>query len=147
MSAIDCPFRTAVGSCRHVDKACGREVKSFTDAKGNTYPFGEDACLYCIKQYPDPAQRHHSKPVADWIRNSKGEPPEKATKCVHRGAFIRSNEDKAKRHCGVCAYYECEMDQGDDGIIRPDLHCGKQCNFYQIAGVASPSPPPAETQE
>jgi hypothetical protein len=105
-AGIDCPFRTAAGSCLHVDRACGRQVTSHVAPNGKTYKFGEDACLYCIKHWPDPATRHDSKPVADWIKHGLGTVATSKTQCVHRGAFVRSNEDPAKRHCGACGYYE-----------------------------------------
>lgn len=135
---IDCPFRTPLGTCQHIDAACGRPVQSYTATNGKILQFGEDACRYCIKTSKSIEARKHSKPVADWIKNAKGEKELEKAECVHRGTFVRSNE--AKRHCGACAYYECNKDHGEDGIIRPDLHCGKQCpDFVQI--IKEPAPP------
>lgn len=127
---VDCPFLTPEKTCRHVDEAVGRPI-----------PMHEEACAYCIAQHPDPQDRVRSRPVAVSITrerikdeaNIAGRPP-----CFHLGAFIRSNEDPEKRHCGSCAYHECKADQGDDGVVRQDVHC-IACECYTPRPAAAPA--------
>jgi hypothetical protein len=49
---IDCKFRTAQGSCRHIDEAVGDLVI-----------IQEDACAFCIKSTKDVESRSQSYPV------------------------------------------------------------------------------------
>jgi hypothetical protein len=133
---IACPFRSEHGTCRHINEAAGRVVQSVKMLNGLTLPFTDDVCQFCVANYPDPATRREGKPVLDWIDLATGAHAQ--GKCIHLGAFIRSNAAPEKRGCGGCAIYECKAGKGDDGEIQLNVHCGSRCDRYEI------EPPPAD---
>lgn len=62
---IDCKFRTALGSCSHVDESAGRVVKH-VELGDLSIILTEDVCEACIASQPDEQWRGYSRAVKSW---------------------------------------------------------------------------------
>ena len=65
LPVINCPFRTAQGSCQHVDKIARFSIE-----------VGTDACQVCCATYPDESERVHSasirsSPIGSFIYHAR----------------------------------------------------------------------------